>query len=196
MPFAFHRRSRRYSVSSRGSQILAASAVVAPPSVLPPPPSGSGTVPSIAQPFDPPPPRPSDTPPPANIPVPAAGWGGQNNPNNPYAGSNYHFGGSPTMADKAIINGVEVWAGGPYSGKPVASSPANAGDLTPYLQNPTLAAPAGSSGPAPASVQVQQQPALSTQAQLSAISQIPGVELSEWAKQQMATPITLTPVKP
>src|SRR6185295_15389290 len=50
------------------------------------------------------------------------------------------------------------WAGGPYSGQPVASTPANAGDLTPYLQNPGLAAPAGSAGPAPTSVQVQQPP--------------------------------------
>jgi hypothetical protein len=37
------------------------------------------------------------------------------------------------MADKAFIGGRWVWAGGPYSGQPVDSTPANAGDLTPYL---------------------------------------------------------------
>lgn len=79
----------------------------------------------------------------------APALGGQGNPANPYAGTNTNFGGSPTTADTAIINGVKVWAGGPYSGKPVASTPANAGDLTPYLQNPGLA---------PAPVQVQQPP--------------------------------------
>lgn len=36
-------------------------------------------------------------------------------------------------ADIAIIGGRKYWAGGPYSGQPVDSTPANAGDLTPYL---------------------------------------------------------------
>lgn len=107
----------------------------------------------------------------------------QGNPNNPFAGTNINFGGSPTTADKAMINGVETWAGGPFSGKPVASSPANAGDLTPFLRNPAMAAPAASQGPAPANVQVQQQPLSS---QLSSIANIPGVELSPWARSQMA----------
>lgn len=49
----------------------------------------------------------------------------------------------PTMADKAMIGGVQVWAGGPYSGMPVSSSPTNAGDLTPYLKNPNAADPTG-----------------------------------------------------
>lgn len=48
-----------------------------------------------------------------------------------------------TTADIAIINGVKVWAGGPYSGMPVASTPANAGDLTPYLSNPNTPDPTG-----------------------------------------------------
>lgn len=67
----------------------------------------------------------------------------QNNPNNPYAGTNVNYGGSPTVADTAMINGVKTWAGGAYSGRPVADSPANAGDLTPYLQNPNLPDPTG-----------------------------------------------------
>lgn len=37
-----------------------------------------------------------------------------------------------TMADIAIIGGRKYWAGGPYSGQPVDSTPANAGDLTQY----------------------------------------------------------------
>lgn len=50
---------------------------------------------------------------------------------------------SPTQADKAFIGGQWIWAGGPYSGMPVASTPANAGDLTPYLTNPNAADPTG-----------------------------------------------------
>lgn len=46
-----------------------------------------------------------------------------------------------TMADKAFIGGRWVWAGGPYSGQPVDSTPANAGDLTPYLRNPATPDP-------------------------------------------------------
>lgn len=53
---------------------------------------------------------------------------------NPYAGTNTNYGGSPTTADTAMIGGVKTWAGGPYSGQAVASSPADAGDLTPYLK--------------------------------------------------------------
>lgn len=47
------------------------------------------------------------------------------------------------MADKAFIGGRWVWAGGPYSGMPVDSTPANAGDLTPYLRNPQTPDPTG-----------------------------------------------------
>lgn len=47
----------------------------------------------------------------------------------------------PTTADTAVIGGVKVWAGGPFSGQPVATTPANAGDLRPYLENPDLAPP-------------------------------------------------------
>jgi hypothetical protein len=41
---------------------------------------------------------------------------------------------SPNMAETALINGVPTWEGGAYAGQPVASTPANAGDLTPYLK--------------------------------------------------------------
>jgi hypothetical protein len=51
--------------------------------------------------------------------------------------------GQKTTADQANINGVPTWAGGAYSGRAVADSPANSGDLTPYLQNPKLADPTG-----------------------------------------------------
>lgn len=50
---------------------------------------------------------------------------------------------TPTTADTAMIGGVKVWAGGPYSGQPVSSTPANAGDLTPYLSNPNTPDPTG-----------------------------------------------------
>lgn len=45
------------------------------------------------------------------------------------------------VADIAIIGGVRYWAGGPYAGKKVDETPANAGDLTPYLNNPQMQAP-------------------------------------------------------
>jgi hypothetical protein len=47
------------------------------------------------------------------------------------------------MADIAWIGGRKYWAGGPYSGQPVDSTPANAGDLTPYLSNPSAPDPTG-----------------------------------------------------
>jgi hypothetical protein len=47
------------------------------------------------------------------------------------------------QADIAIIGGRKYWAGGPYSGMPVDSTPADAGDLTRHLQNPGLADPTG-----------------------------------------------------
>lgn len=60
---------------------------------------------------------------------------------------------SPTQADKAFIGGQWIWAGGPYSGMPVASTPANAGDLTPYLTNPNAADPTGRVQPTPQPIQ-------------------------------------------
>ena len=107
---------------------------------------GSLVTPTPATPATPAQPKtPGDYAPPPG-PAPAAGYGGQNNPNNPYAGTNYRYGGSPTVADKANINGVEVWAGGPYAGKPVAQYP-QGGDLKPYLSNPSAPAPADASRP-------------------------------------------------
>jgi hypothetical protein len=59
------------------------------------------------------------------------------------------LGGSPTTADTAMIGGVNTWAGGPYSGMAVDKTPANAGDLTPYLSNPSAPDPTGRVQPAP-----------------------------------------------
>lgn len=49
------------------------------------------------------------------------------------------------QADIAVIGGVRYWAGGPFSGRRVDETPANAGDLTPFLQNPQAQAPSWTS---------------------------------------------------
>src|SRR5205823_2258616 len=53
----------------------------------------------------------------------------------------------PTTAGTTMIGGVNTWTGGAYSGQPVASTPANAGDLTPYLRTPGLTDPTGRVAP-------------------------------------------------
>jgi hypothetical protein len=80
------------------------------------------------------------------------------------------IGGNPTQAQTAMIGGVQVWAGGPYSGLPVAQYP-QGGNLTPYLQNPSLPAPAGATMPNPAIANTSATPAAGS---LPGLPNIPG----------------------